>query len=342
MIEKEFELELKKWFLSQKKPLFICFELTHRCNFKCVHCYLKKDIKNKELSFNEIKKALDEITELKTIYIGFTGGEIFMRKDIIPILQYTAKKNFLIQIKTNGSLITKKIIDKIKNLPITKIEISLYGASKETYKKITGNGNNFNITMNALSLLKKTKIPVTIVYVPLKENLKEAYKIKEMAKKKGFVYGVVPYLRPKENGNKKPLEHSCSHIELMDHVPFFQISKDHAKKVLNRKMKINPNTHLCGAANTGITINPYGNVHPYVEWKAYAGNIRKNSIKKIWYFSKKLKWIRSLRFKDFKDCKKCEFLKVCMVCPAKAFRCKDWYKKNNLIQMQILRRHVSK
>ena len=340
MLEKEFNWELEKWFLSQKKPFFISFELTHKCNLRCVHCLLKKNIKNEELSLNDIKKVLDEIAELETLYIALTGGEIFIRKDIIPILQYIAKKKFLINIKTNGSLITKKIVNKIKNLPIARLDLSLYGASKKTYKEITGNGNAFNATMNALFLLKKAKIPVIVGYCPLKKNFKEAYMIKEIAIKNGFGYATIPYIRPRQDGSKTPLKHSCSHSELMNHVPFFRNVT--INKEIDKQIKINPYAKLCNAGSLGINIDPYGNVSPCIEWRrAYAGNIRKTSIKKIWYFSKKLEWVRSLRFKDLKDCQKCKFLDICSICPPRALKCEDWYKKYNLLQMRIIKKSLN-
>jgi MoaA/NifB/PqqE/SkfB family radical SAM enzyme len=85
-------------------PLRVMFELTYRCNFKCPHCYVPfKYRKCKELETKEVFAILDQLKDIGCFYLGFTGGEPFMRKDILDILWYAKKKGFEIIIYTNGS-----------------------------------------------------------------------------------------------------------------------------------------------------------------------------------------------------------------------------------------------
>lgn len=117
-------------------PFNVQFELTYRCNLSCRHCYVVQD-KQKELTFKEITSILDQLVEMGTFYLCFTGGEIFTRKDIPDILWYAKEKGFFLILLTNGTLITDKEIDELKELGPLGIEISLLGARDKTHDFIT-------------------------------------------------------------------------------------------------------------------------------------------------------------------------------------------------------------
>ncbi|MFH1381236.1 MAG: radical SAM protein, partial [Candidatus Omnitrophota bacterium] len=90
---------------NSKFPLKAMFELTYRCNFRCVHCYVAADKKKKELGIEEVKVILDQLKKAGCFHVGFTGGELFLRKDIFKILNYAKQSGFRISILTNGFLI---------------------------------------------------------------------------------------------------------------------------------------------------------------------------------------------------------------------------------------------
>ena len=74
-------------------PAWSMIELTYRCNLKCSHCYLPGGQSEKsgesgerELTTGEVKKVLDQLAEEGCLFLAFTGGEIFLRKDVFEIL----------------------------------------------------------------------------------------------------------------------------------------------------------------------------------------------------------------------------------------------------------------
>lgn len=67
----------------------VIFDLTPRCNFNCVHCYLHDHHVSNELSFDEVIQIIDILFEKEVLFITFTGGDIFIRKDFIDIYLYT-------------------------------------------------------------------------------------------------------------------------------------------------------------------------------------------------------------------------------------------------------------
>ncbi len=86
---KEFVRGLSSVSLEQRLPLRAAFELTYRCNFQCLHCYLPPERRSlkagKELSGRQVFSILEQMRDIGVIFVGFTGGEVFLRKDIFDI-----------------------------------------------------------------------------------------------------------------------------------------------------------------------------------------------------------------------------------------------------------------
>ena len=131
-------LEYEDWSLavhrrlsSRRTPIIGSLEVTQRCNNSCIHCYNNlpagdQKAKAGELTLNEHRRILDEITNAGCLWLLFTGGEIFIRKDFLDIYTYAKQKGLLITLFSNGTLITEKIADYLAQFPPFSIEITLY------------------------------------------------------------------------------------------------------------------------------------------------------------------------------------------------------------------------
>ena len=108
----EFYAAMSKDAREQKIPSRVMFELTYRCNFRCLHCYLSPD-KKKELNTKEVFLVLDQLKDAGTFHIGFTGGEPFLRRDLFQILDHAKKCGFRISLLTNGFLINRDNAKKL-------------------------------------------------------------------------------------------------------------------------------------------------------------------------------------------------------------------------------------
>ena len=134
-------MRIKNKYLKLKAPLKVTFNVTNKCNFKCIHCYNSSgeniDINKDELNSEEIKKALEELKKMEVYLISINGGEPFLRKDILEILSIAKKLGFIINLNTNGSLITKKIARQIVKIGIKNIDISFQANSSKNFKIFT-------------------------------------------------------------------------------------------------------------------------------------------------------------------------------------------------------------
>ena len=141
--ENSIEVTQKKYWAKIKHPFTGGFELTSKCNLKCVHCYLQDYKAEHLLSTSEIISIIDKLYEKGVLFLYFTGGEILTRNDFSEIYIYTKKKGFIVELLTNATLITQEHIDIFNEYPPANISISMYGKDENTYRKVTNTQGSF-------------------------------------------------------------------------------------------------------------------------------------------------------------------------------------------------------
>ena len=104
---------------NKRIPFAFDLEITARCNNDCSHCYINlpagdKEVKENELSLDEIKKITDEAVSLGTFWCLLTGGEPFLREDFFDIYLYLKKRGLLVSVFTNATLLTERHIQLFK------------------------------------------------------------------------------------------------------------------------------------------------------------------------------------------------------------------------------------
>lgn len=146
-----------------KSPVSATFEITSRCNFNCKMCYIHdcNCTAADELSTAQWLDIAKQSFDMGVLFVLFTGGEPLLRDDFEEL--YTKIKNMgmLVSINTNGSLLSGKKLEILKKNPPTRINISLYGASNETYKSLTGS-ESFDKVLYNIKEAKKAGLPIKI------------------------------------------------------------------------------------------------------------------------------------------------------------------------------------
>ncbi|HEY7169095.1 MAG TPA: radical SAM protein, partial [Candidatus Binatia bacterium] len=142
----------------ERLPINGTIEVTRRCPLSCLHCYNNLPMQDRvaresELSFEEHCRILDEITEAGCVWLLYTGGEIFARRDFLDIYTYAKRKGLIITLFTNGTMITPAIADHLAEWRPFAIEITLYGRSKETYERVTGIPGSYERCRRGIDLI---------------------------------------------------------------------------------------------------------------------------------------------------------------------------------------------
>lgn len=182
-------------------PLSGTFELTPCCNMACKMCYVRKT-KEEQEKIAPLRTAKEWLELGKTareqgmLYLLLTGGEPFLRPDFQEILSGLHRMGLLISINSNGTLIDEKTVEWLKETPPVRINITLYGASDETYARLCGNPKGFTQTARAIRLLKEAGIQVKINCSVTPYNVDDLEGIYAFAREEGLLVQATSYMFP--------------------------------------------------------------------------------------------------------------------------------------------------
>jgi MoaA/NifB/PqqE/SkfB family radical SAM enzyme len=122
----------------------------------------------------------------------------------------------IVQILTNGTMITPQIVEWLKAIPPLKVSITLYGATRETCAKITGYPESYNRTVQAIDSLRTAGIPTEVKTTVVQGNKYEFDQLSEFVRQRGLMLGVVNYISPRREGlNSNPVANRLTPEELV-------------------------------------------------------------------------------------------------------------------------------
>jgi radical SAM protein with 4Fe4S-binding SPASM domain len=318
---REFLREFNKKSALLRTPLIGSIELTSRCNLKCVHCYLGPPSSPnqqglKEMSTGKILSIIDEITEAGCLNLLFTGGEPFLRKDFNIIYSHAKKNGLLVTVFSNGTLVTDDIASLFVDLPPQAVEISLYGATKETYEKITGVNGSYERCLRGISQLLEHRINVKLKTILMTINRHEFFEIENIAKDLGVKFRFDAAIFSKLNGDKSPISLRVSPEEAVDK-EFSDMERFCQWKNFFNKVKSIPEQdalYTCGAGLNSFYIDSYGNLKPCLMITSLAYKLEKGNFKTGWHDVISL--IREKKPGHEYKCRGCEKAPLCGYCPA--------------------------
>ncbi|OGW55347.1 MAG: hypothetical protein A2Y81_00830 [Nitrospirae bacterium RBG_13_43_8] len=316
---KEYLTEFNKKSAQLRIPLTGGIDITHRCNLRCVHCYLgdqPHNMMHNEMSTKKILSVLDEITDAGCLYFLISGGEPLLRKDFPEIYRHARNNGLLVTVFSNGTLVTDKILELFSDLPPRTIEISLYGATASTYERITQVAGSYEKCIRGISQLLDHKINVRLKTILMTLNSHEFFDIENMAKELGVKFRFDAGIFPRVNGDKSPLrlrvppedavEKECSD---KDRVYSWKLFFEKTRGFL-----FSDKLYICGAGITFFHIDPYGNLQPCIMTSSIKYSLLNGSFLTGW--REIISTIMDKKAEDSFQCSKCEKKYLCSFCPS--------------------------
>lgn len=314
---------------TQRKPRLnaLQFELTSRCNERCIHCYIPNTKKNAggDMPIEKVFSIIDEFAEMGGLHVTLSGGEAFMHRDIIPIMQYCREKDMQISILSNLISLKDEQIPYIKAANVSIIQTSLYSMDPEIHDTITTVKGSHAKTKAAVEKLVAADIPVQISCPLMKANFKgyaEVLKYAQSLRCKAqtdYIMMAQANLDTQNLANRLSLEET--EVVLRD---ILKWDKDYTESTLKQKpvseqIDFDPERFarqpLCGAGINDCCITQNGDVYPCAGWQAMVcGNVYKQSLREIWENSPQFKQVRAVTQGDFPECLKCEARNYCAMC----------------------------
>ncbi|WBW96298.1 radical SAM protein [Oceanirhabdus sp. W0125-5] len=165
-----------------KIPLMLTISLTNKCNLQCIHCFKSCSMKNNNsIKYETLMNTLKYLKG-KSLGIQLTGGEPMLHEKFFDILRFSID-NFDTTITTTGTLINSSNVEKLKG--IKNIQLSLYSHIESKHDNVTTIPGSFKETVNAINVLSKAGLPVTIATILTKENINQMEDIIEFSYKNG-------------------------------------------------------------------------------------------------------------------------------------------------------------
>lgn len=314
---------------GRRAPVEVSIEVTRRCPLECLHCYNNLPMNDasaraQELTLEEHCRLLDDLVAAGCLWILYTGGEIFGRKDFLDIYTEAKKRGFLITLFTNGTLITPKIADYLAEWRPFAIEITLYGATRQTYETLTQIPGSYDRCMRGIGLLLDRGLPLKLKTVPTSVNQHEVYEMKRMAEKDFHVeFKFDSLLNPRIDCSQSPMAVRLSPEEVVA-LDFFDPSRGKEyRRLLDDEIgaTIVPtpddnNRYFCGGGMNGCAIDPTGNMSICVISHQQDYNIRTSGFRDGW--EGRLQEIRKQPKTRPTICDRCQIRSICGMCPATA------------------------
>ena len=295
----------------RSKPNIVYAHVTPTCNLKCIHCNLPKvdGIEHgtlrrvNEMSTDEWLNSLTQLRDwLGPFKLNISGGEPFVRKDIMQILEHSCDIGIMTGVVTNGTFITEKVADKLAEMGMFNVNISLDGFREETHLHFRA--RYYDKTMKAFDRLDAARkrhgsdMRILIKFTLMGYNCAEALEVIEWAKEKGFD-GVMmqplelkhdevelDYLWPSDFTEldrvvDRMLEMKASGYPLLNDTSHIQKFKTYFRAAKHRQASLLERQGICHVGVTNFFIGSNGDVVTCF-YMDPVGNLRDETPKEIW------------------------------------------------------------
>ena len=317
-------VEVNKWV--KPRSFHLQWHITEKCNFKCKHCYTEGV--SKELSTRELFMILRQYIDLIKIWeldknnrprkLSLSGGEPLLREDFFKLLEEIQNYRDMfttLTVMSNGSLITKSVVKKLKKYEISGVQISVDGL-EENNDRIRGKGS-FKKATKGIEKLLSNGVPVGVSITVHKGNVNDLEGFIDLCnsmKVKALAVGrLVPIGSGKDLRILEPLETKKFYKKVMELKRKWKDKGVHIYTHCSDSLcfieNSNYETHGCSAGYDSFSILPNGNVIPCRRFPVKVGNVLEKSLIDIWYTSDFLWRLRNKG--SISACKNCELFKKC-------------------------------
>lgn len=317
----EFSERFHQRIAEMRIPVSGTLEVTSRCNLRCLHCYVpleaRSDRVTPDLPRSDIERILAEVADAGCLWLLLTGGEPFMRPDFPQIYLYAKHKGLILTVFTNGTLLNKRSADFLAEWRPFKVEITLYGATQETYEKVTGIPGSYTRCRQGIELLAERKIPFSLKTVLMTLNRQELEAMQSIAKALGAQFRFDTIINPGIDGSLGPISLRLTPEEVVAVEKADPLRSANWPGRFRQASKVKPrdkSLYLCGAGRNSFFIDAAGQLSLCMVARQPAYDVLKGSFKEGWeeFLSK----VIAREYSETYICANCELRATCNQCPA--------------------------
>ena len=313
-----------------KAPLYVAWEITHRCNARCLHCYSGSGPEAEcigELSTAEALGLIDQLADAGLLVLAFSGGEPMMRSDWRELVGHAVARGLNVNIGSNGSTVTERTADDLKRLGVHSVTVSLDSDKPGAHEEFRQLPGLFRLAVRAVQLLVERQVRVVVGFTPTRLNWQDGPGVVELAHSLGADAVNLSEYVPAGRGS---LHLALQPGELREVLQEWI----HLREVYRGRMAIQwhdcrvgllvsedekRNYVGCGAGRLVARILPDGIVTPCVFLPTAIGSLRRETFRDMWSRSLLLQQFRERQGHISGNCGGCEHLATCGGCRAVAY-----------------------
>ncbi|MGH7307773.1 MAG: radical SAM/SPASM domain-containing protein [Candidatus Rokuibacteriota bacterium] len=315
--------DLTSWLFEKSVklhiPLSVHVDLTMRCNERCVHCYRIIE-RRPELTAAEWTAVLGDVARAGTLYLTFSGGEVFLRPDLFELIAHARRLHFDVRLKSNALLITPDKAARLRNLGVRQVDVSLYSPDPTVHDGVTRVPGSWERTLEGVGLLRDAGVTVKLNCPLMKQNVGQYKEIRALADRLGVLCGFDPMITAKNDGDASPVPLRITRHDLKRVLQDPLFNAEAGKPAPSDLPPGRPDLDEipCGASHNACYISAYGDVMPCVALPIACGNVRDEPFEQIWHRSPEMVRVRAIRIGDLHTCSSCAVSRFCARCPGQA------------------------
>jgi radical SAM protein with 4Fe4S-binding SPASM domain len=312
---------------GRRIPLDGTIETTFRCNLNCVHCYVNEPAnscnpRSRELSTARLTSLIDEVAEAGCLSLLLTGGECLLRRDFPEVYLHALKKGLLVTVFTNGTLLSERVADLLAEYKPEHLEISLYGATRDTYERITRTSGSFDRCMAGIRRAAARGLSLRLKTMAMVLNRHEVAAMRDFAYGLGAEFLFDVQLNPRvdsranRHGDWQLTAEEVIALDSQDPRLIQELRSLCDRHVRSDAIAGADRLYSCGAGQTSFAVSPYGGLSLCLLSRKVSFDLRNDTFARGW--SEFLPQLRSHRWQSQSPCRTCGLISLCGSCPAAA------------------------
>lgn len=277
----------------ERVPVTATLEVTYGCNLRCVHCFNPTHEARGELGLDELRRIVDGLVAAGCFQLTLTGGEVLTRRDWPLLASHARSRGLSLVLLTNATLVTDAAADRIRELEFHSIEVSIYGATADTYDAVTGVSGGFAKFIAGLARLRSRGLPLVVKMPVMTLNRHEARQARRMIEGLGIRFVYSTEIHRRVDRSPEPLTYRLSpsevlrvDLEMRGHLAFgSQVATEAgcgATEVTTGTERSEPadrpEAFTCRCGKNKLAITPYGKMNfcvsfPTPQYDVMAGGV---------------------------------------------------------------------
>jgi AdoMet-dependent heme synthase len=263
--------------VKSQVPAAVHFDLTYRCHQDCLHCYLPQAIRRgdgagAELDTPQVKQVLDQLAAAGAFFLTLSGGEVFMRQDLLDIIAYARQQNFAVALMTSGLRTAETgVVRQLKDLGVLNIYLSLYSLNPAVHDHLTQTPGSWAAAWSTLENCRSQELPIVLNCLALGPNYADMWGLAEFVRREKLALKWDCDVVPRWDGQPHPPELilTSEQIEVLNR----EFNDSGALGKTAENLVLPPDLLGCAAGLSHCYLNPQAEVWPCLDVKWHCGKL---------------------------------------------------------------------